>query len=307
MDTSDFRAFADRGFRGSAGIEAPGFLERAVITTADFPTNVQRVPSIQSVPDLGYGVLDLVSTSQMSSGSISFIQDTSPANDLFLTLGNPVPEGTIKPEAQLTFDEMVATARTLAGWVAITRQALEDEPQLQGYINNRLTRALRHVLSGEVLNGTGTAPHLQGILPLAPAIAAGADAFASVAAGIAAVEGAGYNPTGIALNPADWAGFLSSATSGTYGNQVNPFASVTMSVWGIPVVREPNLPAGTALVGDFAAGDTLFYRNDVRILVADQHADLFIKNTLVILAEARAANAVFAPKAFAKVTLPVVP
>lgn len=304
MESGGFRQFVDANYHGRGGIEVDGFMQRAVITTADVKTIETVNLGLRPRQETQLGLLDLIGTSTMGSSALSYVTDTSADDDLN-SPKNPVAEGAAKPEAALTFVPKTVGAETIAGWVAVTRQALEDESTLQGYISNRLTTKLRRALEQQVAAGTGVAPQLQGILPLAPSVGAGADAFSSIAAGMAAVEGAGFSVTGIALNPADWGQFMTDATSGTYGNQVNPFASPQRTLWGQTVVTSPYIPAGTALVGDFTE-DTLFYRNNVQILVADQHADLFIKNTLIILAEARVVNAVFAAAAFANVSLPVV-
>jgi HK97 family phage major capsid protein len=59
----------------------------------------------------------------------------------------------------------------------------------------------------------------------------------------------------------------------------------------------------TVLVGDFANGAQLFDRQQMQILVSDNVNDAFIRNVTVILGEWRGALAVYAPFAFAKVTI----
>lgn len=67
------------------------------------------------------------------------------------------------------------------------------------------------------------------------------------------------------------------------------------------------MAAGTALMGGFRMGATLWERQGVTILMSDSHADFFIANTLVILAERRANVAVHTPAAFTKVTFQALP
>ena len=53
--------------------------------------------------------------------------------------------------------------------------------------------------------------------------------------------------------------------------------------------------AGNAYVGDFSQSFTLFDRGVTDVFVSDSHADLFIRNILVILAEARVKSAITDP------------
>ena len=60
---------------------------------------------------------------------------------------------------------------------------------------------------------------------------------------------------------------------------------------------------GAPLVGDFQIGAQLFIREGVNVLLSDSDQDDFIKNKVTLLAEMRAALAVFRPAAFCTVDL----
>ena len=81
-----------------------------------------------------------------------------------------------------------------------------------------------------------------------------------------------------------------------------PFNVPTGTIWGLPVVRTRALAAGHAIVGSWRLGATLFEREGVMIRVADQHASLFISNTVVILAEERVGLAVHRPDFFVHIS-----
>jgi len=71
--------------------------------------------------------------------------------------------------------------------------------------------------------------------------------------------------------------------------------------WGMAVTEAEGVPVDTAVVGDFATGAMLFVREDAQIrtgLINDQ----FVRNMQTVLAELRAAFAVFRPVAFCRVT-----
>ncbi len=70
----------------------------------------------------------------------------------------------------------------------------------------------------------------------------------------------------------------------------------------------PGLAAGTTVVGDFKTAITLFDRGQAStVFVTDSHADFFLRNQLVILAEARMLAEAVEPSAMVKTTLGVAP
>jgi HK97 family phage major capsid protein len=76
-------------------------------------------------------------------------------------------------------------------------------------------------------------------------------------------------------------------------------------VWRQPVVDTPAIPEGTALTGAFGTGAQLYDRQMANIRIAEQHADFFVRNAVVILCEERIALAVKRPEAFVKGTFDV--
>ena len=59
--------------------------------------------------------------------------------------------------------------------------------------------------------------------------------------------------------------------------------------WIIPVVETPAIAEGTALIGAFGTGAQLYDREQASIRISEQHADFFVRNAIVILAEQRLA------------------
>jgi hypothetical protein len=109
------------------------------------------------------------------------------------------------------------------------------------------------------------------------------------------VQSNGYNPNAVLLNQADWAALDVTVMGGTLGGP-----TVGTTFWGLKPVASRWQPVGTATVGDFKAGVVWFDRNVSSVFMSDSHADLFIKNTLVILAETRGKAAVVEPLALAE-------
>jgi hypothetical protein len=124
----------------------------------------------------------------------------------------------------------------------------------------------------------------------------------AVRAAIATVESQGFKPNAVLMNPQDAAMVDMQAMFETVAGAVRQG-----SVWGLPVVSSAAIPAGTVYVGDFKTALTWFDRGNTDVFMSDSHADFFLRNQLVILAEARAAFAVTEVAALAEATAGVAP
>ena len=113
----------------------------------------------------------------------------------------------------------------------------------------------------------------------------------------------------VLVNPVDfWAAVTDRHNTFYDGNAfasggAAPFNTPSFQAWGLPVVRSRSLASGTALVGSFGMGATLFQREGVTIRTTDSHASLFVSNTWIILAEERIGLAVHRPDFFVKLTV----
>jgi HK97 family phage major capsid protein len=108
---------------------------------------------------------------------------------------------------------------------------------------------------------------------------------------------AGYIPSGVVLNPADWSAMARTdltADAYLFGYPGLP------GIWGLPVVQTPAMPKGQFVVGDFLEGCQLFDREAASVLYATQNQDDFIRNLLTARAEERLAFLVYQPQCFRK-------
>ena len=140
---------------------------------------------------------------------------------------------------------MAATLDTYAHWKGITRQALEDIPQIRSIVENRLRQGVTVALE--------TAVGAALVAATLPAVTSPVDLLAAIRAGVGAVQVAGYwNPNAVLLNPADFAAPRHRRDAGD-----EPRAA-DRRVLGDASVAVPSLAVGTAYVGDFNAGVQLF-------------------------------------------------
>ncbi len=217
-----------------------------------------------------------------------------------------VAEGAAKPESTWDVEVVKEGTSTIAHWIQFTRQALSDEAQIQGYINGRLAFGVEKRLNAQVLTGDGTGANLTGILNTAGigtyVSPAGEDPLISIRKAKTVAQLSEYAPDGVVLNPTDWEAVeLSTNDNGTFRAAVVTNGA-EQRLWGLRVVVSTAIAAGTALVGGFREGATLWERTGIELYLTDSHASNFTSNILTLLAEKRAALAVWRPKAFVKVT-----
>jgi HK97 family phage major capsid protein len=265
----------------------------------------QYLPGIRPLGLRRLVVAGLMPNGTTDSNLISYMMEKT-----FTNTAAPVLEGAAKPESTLTFEAKTAPVRKLAHWLPVTEEMLEDQPQIESYIDARLTLGLQLAEEDQLLNGTGVAPQLQGFLthPNLGATwarvdpATNADALATQ---FFKLYGSSYlTPDGFVMNPANWATTLLAKTStGEYmaGGPYNT-SLLQSTLWGLPVAVTPGIAAGTALVGAFQSGAQIFRHGGIRVESSNSHQDFFIKNLVAIRCEERLALAIYRPGAFGTVT-----
>ena len=205
--------------------------------------------------------------------------------------------------------------RVFAHWVTITRQVAEDNDQLVGYIEGRLSFGLLRRLDSQIINGNGTAPNMRGILNTTGlgAYTAGTateKALISIRKAKTVGQLSELDPDAVAINPVDFEAIeLTTNTNGDFVVSPNVQLAMQPSIWGLNVAVTTAITGttfgttgGTFLVGAFREGATLWERTGVELFISDSHATNFISNILTLLAEVRAALTVMRPKAFVKGT-----
>ena len=218
-----------------------------------------------------------------------------------------------KPQSGMTFVGEQAPVRTLAHWEAAHRNVLADEPQLRSIIDNELMYGLRLLEDDQILNGNGSGENLRGVLQTSgiqdynwsegatlPVKDSKADAIRR-AATLSFLSY--YEPTGVVMHPNDWEDIeLTKDDNGQYLVAVSVAMGGEPKIWRLPIIDTPAMAEGTALVGAFGTGAQLYDREQASIRISEQHADFFVRNAIVVLAEQRLALAVKRPEAFVKVT-----
>jgi HK97 family phage major capsid protein len=210
-------------------------------------------------------------------------------------------EGEAKPAAFINFTKRQTTLDKLAAFLPVADEMLEDEPQIASYINGRLPVFIRqaedrHLMIRLLASNIG-GPYL------AASIGTAGNWFDAIAKGILEVQlGSGLNPDAVLMNPADfWTMSVSkSAGDGNYFGG-SPYSAASRNPWGIQVAVSNAVATGTAIVGAFREGATVWRKGGITVAASNSHSDFFRKNLTAIRAEERIGLTVYRPGGFARV------
>ncbi|MCW7543050.1 phage major capsid protein [Aurantimonas litoralis] len=250
-------------------------------------------------------VRDLLNPGRTTSGLVEFARQTTRTNNAAM-----VSEGTTKPESVYAWERAEAPVRTLAHWVPVSRQAMDDASQLQSVLDGELRYGLDLIEEAQLLAGDGTGENLEGLIGAAVAFSApfqdtgdtDIDTILQAKAQLAA-PGSEIPANGVILNSLDWERMTGMKDGDNRYLGAGPFGNTPEVLWRLPVVASNSMPEGEFLVGDFRRAATIYDRMEIEVLISSEHADFFIKNMLAVRAEKRLALAITMPAAMVHGTL----
>jgi len=277
VDSDEFRSYRGVGNSGIVTIDGSvSELRAGPLSTSNDPGQIM-LPSNQKYmlpqPTFQTPLLDIVGRLPVSTNSVDLIVYGSPKG---ATGADIVAEGSDKPEAEIVGSKATISVDTVAYWIDVTRQLLEDAPAIRGLIDTQLRRGLLFKVEALIKTAieAGSYAPTNG--------AAGQDLIEVARLGMATVQEAGYRPNALLCSPQDAAKFdlhlLQQTQSG---------AILGAPVWGLNIVPVAGLTK--PLLGDFSTGVHLLERTGTNVYVTDSNKDNFTKNIFTILAELRAA------------------
>lgn len=210
-------------------------------------------------------------------------------------------EGTDKPEAKLIYELKTWTARTIAHWLAASKQVVSDLPGLQSMVDNRLVYGVLAKEEQQLLYGTGAGQQLQGIMTHSgvQTMTGSGKKLDVIRRAITKVALAEMQADGVILAPEDWEAVETAKGSDDHYMWALPSGPSPSAVWRLPVVVSTVMEPGDFLVGSFGQGGaTLYDREQASVLLSYDHSDFFIKNMLALLGEERVGVAWHRPEAF---------
>lgn len=302
------------------GNNVPVEVERKDITSASGSagalTDQFRNPEIYKNPDRTLFIRQLVNRTPVTDSAVEIMREnvfTNNAAPQFDANGTPVNQLVNKAKSDITFTLETVPVRTIAHHMVASRQVLSDAARLRNYIDGRLTQGLNLEFDSQMLYGDGVTENFKGLF-----VDAGVSNVGEIAAGTSAADlplamidhirsaitecqiNEFSNINGLIMNPVDFQTIETAKGSDGHYIWVTVPNGGEARLWRVPVIVTNAVVAGQFLLGDWTLGATLYERESVSVRVADQHANLFVQNGLVILAEERAAFAIELPKAYAK-------
>lgn len=232
-------------------------------------------------------VRDILTSVPISSNMANSLREASWTNS-----AAEVSQGASKNESDISFEQYNVAITTVAHWIKVSNQLLADAPAIARYIDTRLRDGLAQRVDRQLLLGNGTSPNLSGFTDSGnyTAYTPTSDDLLVDAINRAkyTLWAAGYQPTAVVVNPADWGAMersRESAGSGMYLYGL-PGMNAGTNPFGLRVVLSTHLASGKMLIGDFSNSATLWVREGVAVEMGYINED-FTKNLVTIRAEER--------------------
>lgn len=295
-ESDKLKAFVSAGATGSVKIGVQN-----AITSATGSGGALIVPTrdteMVDLPKRQMTIEALINAVKVTSNSIEYARMVLRTNN-----AAAVAETTQKPESNYTWELADAPVRTIAHWVPVSRQAMDDIPQLQGEIDGELRYGLDLVKENEILKGDGTGQHLYGLVPQAtdydPAFAITDETdIDTLRLALLQASLAEYPADGIVLHPSRWARIELTKDAQLRYVFANVVQLAGPQLWGRPVIATQAMEEAEFLTGAFRVAAKIYNRMDVEVLISSEDRDNFIKNMLTVRAEERLALAVKRPGA----------
>lgn len=254
-------------------------------------------------------VTDLVGKGQTNSDTVEYVSQTSRTNNAAETAEATSGSDGALPESAVAFATVTVPVQLFGHFIPATSRVLEDEAQMGTILREELVSGVLNRLNSQILNGDGNAPNISGILTdVSQAQALGADSRsdaihkAITQIRIHANVNDSFQPNGVVLHPSDYQDIvLEKDANGRY-LYGDPNMPGSRTVWGLPLVQDTAIAAGTGLVGAFDQGARLWMRRGVTLSITDSHSDFFIREILVLKVTMRLAFKTIRIGAFTKVT-----
>lgn len=267
--------------------------------------NVQMAPGIVPYPSRKVHLRDIMATGRMTTSLYNYLKEIGFDG----SIGTWQENSGAKPQFDIRYQEVSAEAQFIAGWVRISRKSLDDIPALKANLASRLLQKYLDAEDNGILNGTGVNGQLNGLYTAGNSIAYAGGKTKSVEMlvdSISQLEVLNHTATGILLDPIGYNNvLLSQSTGDTKGIYSLPGglvsyggAGVGLEVAGVTSYKSTAQSANKFLVGDWAMGAQLLFREDPIVEFFEQDGDNVKNNQITVRVEGRVANVIYYNDAF---------
>ncbi len=302
-DSKAYKAFIESGGskahpRGS--LEVAVSLKTLFETTAGWAPESTRIPRVIEAVTRPIQVTQLIPPGQTGQAAVVYMEETTRTH-----AAAERAEGAAYAESTFALTQQTSNVRSIGDSVPVTDEQLDDVPQVESYLNNRLGFGVAQRLDSQILVGNGTAPNLRGILNVVgiQTTALGAEPVfdaAYRAKRLVTITGRAM-PNAYVFHPNDWEAIKLTRTADGIYILGNPADAGPQRLWGLPVTESDAITENTGLVGDFANFSQLFERMGLDIQVGFSGTQ-FVEGERTIRATVRVAFAVYRATAFCTIT-----
>ena len=316
VESDEFKHMQTRR-HGSARIEVKTAIVNATTVGMAQPLVAgHRLDGIVTAPNRPLRLRDVLPQSRTSSNIVWFAKEDTFTNSAAVVVGGSPTVGSggnaenvTKPESAITFTSDSENVVTIAHFIPISKQVMDDSAQLASHVNGRLMYGLKLYEEDQLVNGAGTLGTITGLWAsrTAYAQAQSPNEYSTridyIRDAARQAEGTNYTPNLILLNPQDWSTMeLAKDSQGRYlfGN---PQGVASRTLWGLPVLTTNTMTAGRFLVLDTNSCE-IWDREDAAVEVSYEDSTNFQKNMITVRAEERIAFTVYRAGGIIGGTLP---
>jgi HK97 family phage major capsid protein len=270
-------------------------------TSAGFAPESIRLPGFVDAVTRPIQLLDILPMGAVSQAAVPYMEETTRTH-----AAAEAAEGAAFAESTFVFTQRSVSVVKITDSLPVTDEQLEDVAFIEGYVNGRLGFGVRQRLDQQAMNGNGTGANMRGILQTAgiQTRAKGADpVMDALYKAMVSIRTTGRAmPSHHVLHPTDFQNIRLTRTADGIYIYGSPTESGPERLWGLPVVQNEVLTAGTGLVGSFEPSwITLFERRGIDLQVGYVGTQ-FTSGLRTMRADMRAALVLFRPAAFHTVT-----
>jgi len=264
-------------------------------------------PNIIQQPYRKVHVRDFLPISSAGPGNTyTFMREGTGEGDI-----TPTAETSTKPQIDLDLIEDSVNFEIIAGWLRVTRKAMNNIPGFISWLQRRLPEKLMRVEDTQLLYGNGATPNLKGISHADNHVAETSTATVlaeRIIDAISQLEDSNERyATAVILRPKEYYGFFKNkaAGSGEYDLPRNfTFVNGVLYVSGIAVIPTTAVVDGDFFVGDWVDGAQLLVQEGMRLEFFEQDGTNVRENKVTVRIEESVAFPVFGESFFIKGEVP---
>lgn len=311
VESEDFKAIQVKR-RGTARLELKTAIVNATPSMTQPLVAGHRLDGIVTAPNRPLRVRDVLPTGRTSSNIVWFAKEDTFTNSAAVVVGGSPTisaENVTKPESAITFTSDSENVVTIAHFIPISKQVMDDSAQLASHVNGRLLYGLKLVEEDQLVNGAGTLGTITGIWASRTAYsqAQSPNEYTTrldyIGDAIRQAEVANYEPNLILLNPQDW--WTLTLAKDSQGRYLigQPQGTIPRTLWGTTVLTTNTMTAGRFVVMDTNSVQ-IWDREDASVEVSYEDSVNFQKNMITVRAEERLAFTVYRAGGIIGGTLP---